>query len=493
MARLFISYSHKNSDFVQTLAKSLLDVGADLFVDQEGIRPGQDWGKAIQGGLDTAELMLLILSPDALESRHVDAEWGYFYDQEKPILPILHQSISKFPFQLNRLQYIDFVNADFNTAFGRLCEALHERGVALTVSAVQTEAAPVPPVPVEAVSPPAPLPAAVEESPAEISLPPIVERPKPKAKAGAKSPKALVAESPKPPPKKRPATKRTPPPAAESVKPAAQKPSTKTPQEQPAPSVAEYIPYYLQDSFNADVQTNCHTELMNKPGGAATREGNVSWHLPTGTKLHLLQYSQDKKWAQVETRSGRIGWVVADDLWGYSRSSSDKQLPLPDEPVNKLAGKSKGYSSSRASGAPATSFTPNAVISIFKKAELRVSPDDSARCVPSVTLSPREKVEILSRTGSGHWYEIVNSEGKRGWLYHLALEGLDGKPIADQVPDLLIRVRGSERRPIIPKSHLTATYSKSEALKDIIVNLGCLLAPFIAILAVVILIIVWIF
>ena len=55
-------------------------------IDVEDIPPGMDWSNAIQAGLDSCDVMLLILSPDSTASRNVEEEWKYFRDQGKDVL-----------------------------------------------------------------------------------------------------------------------------------------------------------------------------------------------------------------------------------------------------------------------------------------------------------------------------------------------------------------------------------------------------------------------
>jgi formylglycine-generating enzyme required for sulfatase activity len=130
MARLFISYSRTEEAFARRLAEELSIHGADVWIDVEDIPAGMKWSSAIQQGLDNAELMIVIISPDSMASRNVEDEWQYYLDHAKPIIPILFQP-AKIHFQLSRIQYIDFYALDFDTAFRRLHAELARKGVPL--------------------------------------------------------------------------------------------------------------------------------------------------------------------------------------------------------------------------------------------------------------------------------------------------------------------------------------------------------------------------
>lgn len=123
MRKVFISYSRKDQDFATRLAKSLLQVGYDVWLDIEDIPAGIKWSTAIQNALQTSEIMLVILSPDSMASVNVEDEWQYFLDRGKPIIPILWRPC-EIHFQLSRLQYIDFAHHDFANSFNKLLAEL---------------------------------------------------------------------------------------------------------------------------------------------------------------------------------------------------------------------------------------------------------------------------------------------------------------------------------------------------------------------------------
>lgn len=126
MTRIFISYSRKDQDFARRLALAFEDIGDDVWIDLEDIIAGNRWSSAIQDGLDSCEVLLLILSPDSMDSTNVQDEWQYALDHSKAVIPILWRE-TKVHFQLNRLHYIDFKNQDFAAAFKLLRVAIHQK------------------------------------------------------------------------------------------------------------------------------------------------------------------------------------------------------------------------------------------------------------------------------------------------------------------------------------------------------------------------------
>lgn len=123
MTRIFISYSRSDEIFVRRLASELDQMGENVWIDVDDIPAGVKWSGAIQEGLDTGEVMLVVISPQSMTSPNVEDEWQYFIDQKKQIIPILWQP-AKIHFQLNRLQYIDFHNQPFEVAMKELTAQL---------------------------------------------------------------------------------------------------------------------------------------------------------------------------------------------------------------------------------------------------------------------------------------------------------------------------------------------------------------------------------
>jgi serine/threonine protein kinase len=101
--RVFISYAHKDQDYVHRLAKQLRSVGVDLWIDQD-IAPGVNWDKQIEEALNACDQMLLVFSPAALISENVHDEWSYFLERGKAVHIYIHETC-ELPFRLRRRQY----------------------------------------------------------------------------------------------------------------------------------------------------------------------------------------------------------------------------------------------------------------------------------------------------------------------------------------------------------------------------------------------------
>ncbi len=123
---VFVSYDRDDwKDFVEDLVRMLRDEGFTIWVDQHILRGGQDWMDAINEALVACPVMLLCVSPDAVASKHVKLEYRYFFNEGKPILPVLCRP-TVLPAELRGLQYIDY--ADSAGVVARLRELLQSLG-----------------------------------------------------------------------------------------------------------------------------------------------------------------------------------------------------------------------------------------------------------------------------------------------------------------------------------------------------------------------------
>ncbi|MBC7814835.1 MAG: toll/interleukin-1 receptor domain-containing protein, partial [Burkholderiales bacterium] len=130
MARIFISYSRADEAFARQLATSLSEYGADVWIDVEDIPAGMKWSSAIQQGLDLCEIMLVLISPESMDSHNVEDEWQFYFDQKKPVIPLLVRP-ARVHFQLSRIQYIDFLHQPYDVGMERLKYELARRGFPL--------------------------------------------------------------------------------------------------------------------------------------------------------------------------------------------------------------------------------------------------------------------------------------------------------------------------------------------------------------------------
>lgn len=106
--QIFISYSRKDwEQYVSPLVDKLRQANLNIWVDQHLLESGNDWLDEINDALKSCQRMILCVSPDALESRHVKLEYRYFFNHGKLLYPIICRS-AELPAELEALQYYDY-------------------------------------------------------------------------------------------------------------------------------------------------------------------------------------------------------------------------------------------------------------------------------------------------------------------------------------------------------------------------------------------------
>lgn len=124
----FVSYARNDwPGFVSRLVADLTAGAHRVWVDQNFVVGGDDWMDAIGEALQECDTLLLVLSPEAVSSRYVKMEYRYFFNQGKPIIPILYRPVDRMPFELATLQYVDFARADRVNAYSTLVDLLSRR------------------------------------------------------------------------------------------------------------------------------------------------------------------------------------------------------------------------------------------------------------------------------------------------------------------------------------------------------------------------------
>ena len=112
MAKLFISHSSKDKEFVFQLSKDLCALGHKPWFDDWEIKVGECIPSKIDRAIGEADYVIIVLSPDAVNSGWVEREWQskYWDEIEKNktlVLPILI-SDCQIPNLLKTKKYADF-------------------------------------------------------------------------------------------------------------------------------------------------------------------------------------------------------------------------------------------------------------------------------------------------------------------------------------------------------------------------------------------------
>lgn len=111
--KIFISYSSKDAAFLKDIKTYVLSFSANqntIVWDAEDIRPGQEWDDEIKRRLNTADIVLLLISPDFLLSEYINkieitTAFDRYERKECSIIPIYirYCELDDYP-RLNEIQ-----------------------------------------------------------------------------------------------------------------------------------------------------------------------------------------------------------------------------------------------------------------------------------------------------------------------------------------------------------------------------------------------------
>lgn len=104
---VFISYSRRESPFVDVLLEALEEEGVDAWVDYHSLIPARPWLDQILEGIRQTDVFLLVVSKESMASANVRSEYQYALEQKKRIILVIFEAVS-LPPALQNCEWIDF-------------------------------------------------------------------------------------------------------------------------------------------------------------------------------------------------------------------------------------------------------------------------------------------------------------------------------------------------------------------------------------------------
>lgn len=109
MTQVFLAYAEADVDFAMAVRRALLRQGITVWSSQQDIVTGSDFQQSINQGIEAADNLLYLLSPNSLRSRYCQQELDYALTLHKRIIPLQIETVlaTQLPAELATLQYID--------------------------------------------------------------------------------------------------------------------------------------------------------------------------------------------------------------------------------------------------------------------------------------------------------------------------------------------------------------------------------------------------
>ena len=128
---IFISYSRRDQEFVTRLASDLDAQVAGVWFDQSAIQLGENWHDEIMQGIRECKAFILVLSPDAAESKYVREEVNKALELGKTIFPVIYRAgqwRGEFGSLVEEVQTLDLRSGSYTDNFQKLVDGLIEAG-----------------------------------------------------------------------------------------------------------------------------------------------------------------------------------------------------------------------------------------------------------------------------------------------------------------------------------------------------------------------------
>ncbi len=120
--KLFISYSRAQTPFVDRLADQLEHNGYSLWLDYQSLVPARPWLQQIEAWIDAADVVLLVVSKESINSKNVAPEWKRAVERNKRIILVIFEAVP-LPKELQGCEWVDF-RADYSGAFQLLTKSM---------------------------------------------------------------------------------------------------------------------------------------------------------------------------------------------------------------------------------------------------------------------------------------------------------------------------------------------------------------------------------
>src|SRR5512134_212617 len=107
MAKLFVSYSRRDSVTARRLIEAFRSIEQDVWVDWESIPPAVDWLEQIFRGIEDSDAFLFLISPDSIASEVCKVELNWAAQNNKRIIPIVLRDVpaKETPDSIRRLNW----------------------------------------------------------------------------------------------------------------------------------------------------------------------------------------------------------------------------------------------------------------------------------------------------------------------------------------------------------------------------------------------------
>ncbi|MBC8117299.1 MAG: toll/interleukin-1 receptor domain-containing protein [Candidatus Saccharimonas sp.] len=106
--KVFLSHSKSDKTLAREIAQGLVDQGFDVWFDEWFLQPGGNWAKAVGKALESADAMVVLVSPDSMQSwQREDIHYALTTPRfEGRLIPVIVKSTPDIPWILETLNVV---------------------------------------------------------------------------------------------------------------------------------------------------------------------------------------------------------------------------------------------------------------------------------------------------------------------------------------------------------------------------------------------------
>ena len=112
MTQAFISYASNDATFADLVRAKLEEVGISVWLDHGALRAGTEWRNAIDAGIESSDVLLVVITPHSCKSLYVTYEWSFALGQGIKVIPLLLKEAKVHP-RIGGLQTLDHSLSQF--------------------------------------------------------------------------------------------------------------------------------------------------------------------------------------------------------------------------------------------------------------------------------------------------------------------------------------------------------------------------------------------
>ena len=133
--KVFISYASKDEELANGIVASLEEAGLDAWFKKREILPGDNWAEKVATGLKDSNAMVVLVTPDSLESDAVQSSISYALSEpvfRKRLIPVIvgdsaESVVDKMPWIFKHLRTFTLTkNGPNEQQFKEIAQALKD-------------------------------------------------------------------------------------------------------------------------------------------------------------------------------------------------------------------------------------------------------------------------------------------------------------------------------------------------------------------------------